>query len=223
MFHVIKLFESMGAWRKGHFVLSSGRHGGDYLEKHDVLASPPLTELIAKQMAVLADSLAQKNGTPIATVAGIATCGITLAQRTAFFLTELNDRKEVAGIFADRSEDKELVFRRGDWDTKYVQGKSILIVDDIATSGASIKRMIRLVQSAGGQPLAAAVMINRNPAEVTEASLGIPLIALGSVQIPSYEEINCPLCQAGVPIDERPGHGKEYLMRKQNQTAPGAH
>ena len=213
MSDIIKLLETTGAIRKGHFVLSSGRHSDTYIEKHDVLASPKWTEQLTQEIARRVQDFFESQGVSISTVAGVATCGITLSQRVAFHLSNMNG-KEIAGIFADRDSNKQLSFRRGGWDERHVKGKNILIVDDMITSGDSQKRMINLVRSTGGNIVASAVMISRNP-QVTTELLGVPLIALASIDVPSYDEADpCPLCKAGVPVDERPGYGREYLQKK---------
>jgi len=212
MSDVVKMLESAGAIRKGHFVLSSGRHSDTYVEKHDVLASPKWTEQFTQDIARKVHDFLQSQGASVSTVAGVATCGITLAQRVAFHLSKMNGR-EIVGIFADRANDKQLSFKRGEWGERHIKGKNILLVDDMITSGDSQKRMIDLVRSAGGHIVATAVMMSRNPSVTTE-SLGVPLIALASIDVPSHVDADCPLCQAGVPVNERPGYGKEYLQKK---------
>jgi orotate phosphoribosyltransferase len=76
-----------------------------------------------------------------------------------------------------------------------------VIVDDILTTGASLIETVDAVRAAGVEPLAAAVMVDRSVAAV---EAGLPIHALGRIEIPSWEADACELCSAGVPVS-RPG------------------
>jgi orotate phosphoribosyltransferase len=75
------------------------------------------------------------------------------------------------------------------------------VVDDILTTGASLVETIEAVRAAGVEPVAAAVMVDRS---VGPVDLGIPLHALGRIEIPSWDAEGCPLCADGVPL-RKPG------------------
>ena len=76
-----------------------------------------------------------------------------------------------------------------------------MLVDDILTTGASLVETVEAVRAAGVEPVAAAVMVDRS---VSPVELGIPLHALGRIEIPSWDASACPLCATGVPL-RKPG------------------
>ena len=77
----------------------------------------------------------------------------------------------------------------------------IVLVDDILTTGASLVETVEAVRAAGGQPLAAAVIVDRSTGPV---DIGIPLHALGRIEIASWDADACPRCAAGDALD-KPG------------------
>jgi orotate phosphoribosyltransferase len=98
-----------------------------------------------------------------------------------------------------------------------VKNKRVLVVEDTTTLGSSVKKVIKSVKGAGGKIVAVCVMINRDPKMVNTKSIGVPFSSLGVFQTPSYDEKNCPLCKAGVPINTKVGHGKKFLEQRKNK------
>ncbi|HEX2221250.1 MAG TPA: orotate phosphoribosyltransferase [Candidatus Limnocylindria bacterium] len=185
------LFDAAGALRDGHFLLKSGRHSPRYLEKFAVLQYPALGVEIGRR---LADALAPYEPT---LVVGPTTGGVLLAFETARQLAERAGR-EVRGIFAEPLERGRRALRRG-WPV--TDADRIVLVDDILTTGASLLETIAAVRGAGGEPLAAAVVVDRS---APGSSLGMPLHALGRIEIASWVPDECPLCREGIPA-EKPG------------------
>ncbi|HEY7463616.1 MAG TPA: orotate phosphoribosyltransferase [Candidatus Limnocylindria bacterium] len=179
-----ELFEAAGALRGGHFLLKSGRHSDRYLEKFAVLQYPPLAVEIGRR---LADALAAHDPT---LVVGPTTGGVLLAFDTA---RQLGPRlgHQVRGVFAEPMERGRRALRRG-WPVS--SDDRIVLVDDILTTGASVRETIDAVRAAGGEPLAAAVIVDRS---TRDADLGVPLTALGRIEITSWEADACPLCASG--------------------------
>jgi len=184
---VAALFDAAGAVRRGHFKLKSGRHSDRYLEKFAVLQFPSLTVEIGRR---LADALAAWNPT---LVVGPTTGGALLALETARQLEERLSHT-VRGVFAEPVERGERALRRG-----WPLGPSdrVVLVDDILTTGASLLETVHAVRAAGGEPLAAAVMVDRSTGPV---DLGCALTSLGRIEIGSWEADECGLCAAGVPV-----------------------
>lgn len=186
-----EIFEAAGALRRGHFALKSGRHSDRYLEKFAVLQYPTLAVEIGHR---LADTLAPHDPT---LVVGPTTGGVLLAFETARHLQGELDHA-VRGIFAEPVASGQRALRRG-WP---VSGNDrIVLVDDILTSGASVRETVDAVRAAGGRPLAATVIVDRSTAAV---DAGVPLDALARIEIASWEADGCPLCAAGVAL-EKPG------------------
>ncbi|HEY8180360.1 MAG TPA: orotate phosphoribosyltransferase [Candidatus Limnocylindria bacterium] len=185
------IFEAAGALRRGHFALKSGRHSDRYLEKFAVLQYPTLAVEMGRR---LAGSLAAHDPT---LVVGPTTGGVLLAFETARHLQESLEHT-VRGIFAEPVGPGQRALRRG-WPVG--ADDRIVLVDDILTSGTSVRETAEAVTAAGGRPLAATVIVDRSTAA---ADVGVPLGALARIEIASWDAGGCPLCAAGV-TPEKPG------------------
>ena len=96
----------------------------------------------------------------------------------------------------------------------FVKGKKVLVIEDLTTTGESLKKVIQVVQEAGGKIVAASVMLNKDPELVSSQTFGVPFVALAELRVRSFDEKDCPLCQKNVPINVTVGHGKKYLQQK---------
>jgi orotate phosphoribosyltransferase len=182
-----QIFEAAGALRRGHFALKSGRHSDRYLEKFAVLQHPSLAVEIGRR---LAGALAEHDPT---LVVGPTTGGVLLAFETARQL-EASLARTVRGIFAEPVDAGRRALRRG-WAVG--ADDRIVLVDDILTTGASLLETVAAVRAAGGEPLAAAVILDRSTSPV---EIGCPLVSLGRIEIESWEAAACPLCASGTPL-----------------------
>lgn len=184
---VEEIFEAAGALRRGHFLLKSGRHSERYLEKFAVLQYPSLAVEIGRR---LAETLAPEEPT---LVVGPTTGGVLLAFETARQLqAELG--RQVRGVFAEPMERGRRALRRG-WPVS--SADSVVLVDDILTTGASLFETVDAVRAAGGEPRAATVIVDRSTQPV---EMGFPLRSLGRIEIESWPADGCPLCAAGEPV-----------------------
>jgi orotate phosphoribosyltransferase len=186
-----ELFVRSGALREGHFLLKSGRHSGRYLEKFLVLQYPDLAVEIGRRFAAV---LAPLEPT---LVVGPTTGGVLLAFEAARQLQPLVGH-EVRGVFAEPSVDGGRKLRRG-WPVSATD--RIVLVDDILTTGTSLLETADAVRSAGAQPLAAAVIVDRSTQPL---AAGFPIHALGRIEIDSWAADGCDLCARGLPL-EKPG------------------
>ena len=211
MSSVIKILESIGAiLPKSHFVGTSGRHFDTYIDTDPISPHPKKVSLISKKFA-------QKfKDAKIEVVAAPAISGIVFAQWTAHHLSQLTG-KEVLAIHTEKTVNNEQLLERG-FD-KLVQGKRCLVIEDLTTTGGSIKKVITALQQAGAQVVQACVMINREPKNVTSATIGVPFSALAELEVTSYSAKECPLCKRKVPINTTVGHGKEFLEEQRQKRA----
>ncbi|MFH1031480.1 MAG: orotate phosphoribosyltransferase [Chloroflexota bacterium] len=180
------IFIKSGAVLKGHFVLTSGLHSPVYWEKFKVLQSPFYTEQLCKMIA------AHFTKEIIQVVAGPTTGGVIIAYETARQLG-------VRGIFAEK-EGTERVFRRS---LGINPGERVLIVDDILTTGGSVREVIAAVQKQSGKIMGIAVLVDRSEQKV---DFGVPLFACHRAVTQTYKPENCPLCTAKIPL-VKPGGG----------------
>lgn len=188
-----------------HFVYTSERHGSVYINK-DVIY--PHTKVTSKIGSIFAETFKDLD---VDAVIAPAIGGIILSQWTAFHLSKLK-KKEILGVYTEKNLEKNQVFTRG-YD-KLVHGKNILVVEDITTTGGSVKKVINSINEHDGNILAIGVMVNRDPVNVTSATFGYPFKALSELFVESYEATDCPMCKNGKPINTSVGHGKKFLEAK---------
>jgi len=178
--NIEEIFQKSGALLKGHFLLASGRHSPIYWEKFSVLQFPNYTEQLCRMIA----THFQKQG--IQVVAGPTTGGIILAFEVARQLG-------VRGIFAEKEGD-ERAFRRG---FNISPGERVLIVDDILTTGSSIREVMAAVSKLGGKLTGIGVLVDRSE---QEPDFGMPLFSCHRALTPTYTPEDCPLCAAKIPL-----------------------
>jgi len=185
-----------------HFVGTSGRHLDIYINKD---ALYPHTE----QTSRMGELFAQKNkDLDIDVVAAPALGGIILSTWTAYHLSKLNNR-EILGVYTEKDAQKNQIFTRG-YD-KLVKEKNVLVIEDLTTTGGSVKKVVESVRNAGGNVVNVCVMVNRDPELVNAETIGAPFSSLAVLKAQSWDEAECPMCKKGIPINTQVGHGKKYL------------
>jgi orotate phosphoribosyltransferase len=177
---VLGIFKTAGAIEEGHFLLASGLHSPVYWEKFHILQYPHLT---AKLCRLIAQHFKQQT---IDVVAGPTTGGIILAFETA---RQLGTR----GIFAEK-EGGVRAFRR---DFEIKPGERVLIVDDILTTGSSIRETINAVDRLGGIIIGIGVLVDRSEKDL---DFNVPLFSCLRAPTTVYSPQECPLCVAHIPL-----------------------
>lgn len=203
---VIEMLKKAGAViTDSHLVYTSGKHGSVYINKD---ALYPHTEFSSRIGELFAEAHKDMD---IDVVCAPALGGIILSQWTAFHLSKLKG-KEILGVYTEKDAEKIQVFSKG-YD-KLVTGKKVLVVEDLTTTGGSVLKVVNTVKNAGGNVVAVAVMVNRDPGLVNEEMMGVPFSVLAVLKAEAWEEANCQLCKTNVPINTTVGHGKKYLEAK---------
>ena len=184
---VMNIFEDSGALLNGHFLLTSGKHSARYMQCAQVLQYPHhaarLGEELAKQFANLG----------VQTVIGPAMGGILVAH-------EVGKALGTRALFTER-EDGKMRLRRGFQLTK---GEMVLVVEDVITTGGSVKEVLQVVLEAEAIPVGVGVLVDRSGGK---ADFGVPLQSLLKIQIETFEASDCPLCKEGLPCI-KPGSRK---------------
>ena len=175
-----EIFQKSGALLKGHFLLTSGLHSPVYWEKFRVLQFPGYTEQLCR---MIADHFRHQK---VQVVVGPTTGGIILAYEVARQLG-------VRGIFAEK-EGEERSFRRG---FTVDAGERVLIVDDILTTGSSIREVIDAVTRLDGNIIGIGVLVDRSEQSL---DFGFPLFSCHRAATVAYQPEECPLCAAKVPL-----------------------
>ena len=209
MDNVLDMLKKVGAIiTDDHFVYTSGKHGSVYINKDALYPHTEETSQVGMLFAKKAKDL------DIDVVVGPAVGGIILSTWTAYHLSSLKNR-EILGVYTEKDEESNQIFKRG-YD-KLVKDKNILVIEDLTTTGGSVAKVVKTVKAAGGRVVAVCVMVNRNPKLVTSDLVGAPLLTLGVLPADAWDEEKCPLCKEGKPINTTVGHGKKYLVAKENR------
>ena len=181
---VLKHFEETGALLEGHFVLSSGLHSPKYLQC-------ALALQYSADAARFGRAIAEKFvDSAIDTVASPAIGGLVIGYAVAEALN-------VRFIWTERQNGR-MTLRRG----FRVRGdEKILVVEDVITTGGSTRECIAALEADGGKVVGAASIIDRSGGL---ADVGVSRISLASMDIPTYNPENCPMCARGEGA-EKPG------------------
>ena len=188
--------------RDSHFVYVSGKHSSIYVNKDYVYPHIKYTSRIAEIIAEKYKNM------PIEVVVGPSIGGIILSQWVAYHLSEMK-KQEILSVYTEKQPDKDQIFTRG-YD-QFVKDKNVLVVEDIVTTGGSVKKVIHSVEKAGGKTLAACCIVNKDPEHINPAFIGVPFDYLTIVGVDVYDAKDCPLCKSGVPVNTNIGHGKKFL------------
>lgn len=164
-----QLLLDCGAILDGHFLLASGRHSARYVEKFRVLERPDLTSRLLAQLAP------RFAGDRIDCVAGPVTGGIILAFEMA---RQLGCRS----VYAERGpEGKGFVLRRG---FRIQPGERVLVMEDIVTTGGSVRQVVELIRACGGEVVAVGLLVDRS---MGQGDFGCERVeALLQLDIPSW-------------------------------------
>jgi orotate phosphoribosyltransferase len=188
---LLRIFETAGAIRHGHFELSSGLHSGTYVQCALVLQYPRFAEKLGKALATLFTDAG------IEAVVSPALGGLIVGQEVARALPEAAGKHHaVAGggvpaLFVERDGSGTMVMRRG---FELRPDQRVLVVEDVWTTGGSTQEAIHVVQEAGGCVVAAAALIDRSGGKI---DFPVKAQALLDLPIASYEPEDCPLCKDG--------------------------
>lgn len=181
---VLEIFKKTGGMLKGHFLLTSGRHSDTYMQCAKLFVYPP-------QAKILCGELCKKlEGLKIDIVVSPAVGGILMGYQVAQIL-------DIPNIFFER-QDGVMTLRRG---FSLEKGSKVLVVEDVVTTGGSVKEVIEQVEKAGAEVVAAASIVDRSNGKV---DFGRKFISLLSMDIVSYEADGCPLCKQG-SVAVKPG------------------
>ncbi|MBC5810063.1 MAG: orotate phosphoribosyltransferase [Candidatus Eremiobacteraeota bacterium] len=169
-----------GALLDGHFRLSSGRHSDRFIQKFRILEDPSIVEPLAADIAAAVREYAPT------VVVSAAVGGIVLGYEVARQLGTL-------AIFVEKESGAPALRR------SFALGPSdrALVVEDVVTTGLSLREVMEVVRSKGAEVVAVAVIVRREPVE-----FGVPTTILLELPVQSWDPADCPACAQGVPIDD---------------------
>ncbi len=178
---VIAVFRNAGALLEGHFLYASGRHGRQFLQAARVLQYPQHTEVLCK-------ALAQRfRDQRVELVVGPAMGGIILAYETARYLN-------CRAAFTEKDDQDRMALKRG---FALKPGTRVLVVEDVVTTGGSIKKTIAHLRQRAAEVLGVAALIDRSAGE---AQFDCRFEPLAQFDMESWPPDACTLCKQGVPL-----------------------
>ena len=178
---VLKIFESNQAFLTGHFLLSSGLHSDRYLQAALVLQEPATALLLGGELAK------RFSGEPISVVIGPALGGVVIAFAVA------NGLEDSRAIFAERQEGL-FSLRRG---FEIRKGEKVLVVEDVITTGGSIREVIAMVKSFQAEVCGVAAVTERSSQPV---DFGVRKEVLLHLPLTTFSPDDCLLCRQQVPL-----------------------
>jgi orotate phosphoribosyltransferase len=179
----------------GHFDYGNGYHGKVYLNPHQLFRHPSTIWRFAQDLIdLLPSELVQQTEV----VAGPVTGGALLAHTIAGLLDSRRSLTHPPCVFAPFNYDPAGGFALRPFYRREIDGKRVLLADDVRNTGETFAKCAALVTDAGGTIVATMEIYDRREATV---DLGVPNIALAEFSAPeNYPASDCPLCRAGVPI-----------------------
>jgi len=192
---VIKLMEESGALLNGHFELASGLHSDRYVQCAKLLEDPARAETAGK---LLADVLRREAGWGDGEAAGRGSHVVVVSPAVGGIVIghEVARALGVRHIFAERIAG-EMTLRRG---FEIVPGDKVIVVEDVFTTGGSVKEVIKVVEGLGGEIAAVGSIVNRS----VGVDFGVPTAYLVKAEIENHQPAECPLCSGGVEVT-KPG------------------
>jgi len=184
----VEELRSVGALKHGHFLLASGRHSDQYVEKFDLLRQPRATERACGELIRRLGALSH-----VDLVVGPTTGGILLA-------FEMARQLGLPAAYAERVSDggSERAFKRG---TVIDAGTRVLVVDDVLTTGGSVRETLAALTAVGATVQAIGLLVDRSTVALDFAA---PAESLAKLDITTWGADECPLCAAGQPLT-KPG------------------
>ncbi|HSX38989.1 MAG TPA: phosphoribosyltransferase family protein [Candidatus Saccharimonadales bacterium] len=198
---ILKIFRDSSALiTNSHLIYTSGKHGDTYVNKDAIYPHTKWISMLCKEIAERFKN--EKVDVVIAPAIG----GVILSQWVAYHLSKLTD-KEVLAVYAEKTEDgKDFIIKRGY--NKIIKSSNVLIVEDIVTTGGSVKKVVAEVKKNKGKVVGVAILCNRG--NIKKSQIGkIPrLEALITLNLQDWHANDCPLCKQNIPINKDLGKGK---------------
>lgn len=192
----LRIFEKTGALQKGHFLLTSGLHSPTYFQCAMVLQYPEYLEQFCREIVEFFEEEEDEVDMVIAPAVG----GIVVAQ-------EVGRQLGVRSIFAERVDGK-MTLRRG---FSIEPHENALIVEDVITTGGSVREVLNLVDEAGGFVFGVGCIVDRSGEDL---GLEVPLFAVHTTRVVTYKPEKCPLCMQKVPLTKPGSRHPGNKMRK---------
>ena len=186
---VLEILKEAGVLLEGHFKLTSGRHSNKYLQCAKIFRNTKYSEELC---AALAE---QFKDAGVEIVIGPALGAVQMSY-------EVSRSLQCENFFAERDQEGKMALRRG-----FVvnPGQKVLLVEDVVTTGGSVREVMELVKNAGGDIVGVGCIVDRTGGKI---DFGVPFKSVISFEVESWEPEDCPLCKEGKTEAIKPGSRK---------------
>jgi orotate phosphoribosyltransferase len=181
---VLEEFRQAGALREGHFILASGLHSPVFLQKNLVFMYPERAERLCKALAAKIRAAVGDVDLVVAPAVGAIIPGYEIARALG-----------VPSIYLER-EGGVFKLRRA---FSIPKGARVAMVEDVVSTGGSLRECVPVIEAAGGIPVCAACIVDRSGGK---ADMGAPVVALASITVPAYPANALPPELAKLPAEE---------------------
>ena len=188
---ILEILTEAGVLMEGHFLLTSGRHSNKYLQCAKIFRNTKYSEELC---GVLAQHFAKDD---VELVIGPAMGAVQMAYEVSRSLGTEN-------FFTERDENGKMALRRG---FSINKGQRVLVVEDVVTTGGSVREVIDLVKEAGGVVVGVGSIVDRTGGKI---DFGVPFRAVISIDVESWPADECPLCREGKMDLMKPGSRKKF-------------
>ena len=180
------LLKETGAWLEGHFLLHSGRHSDQFVQMAQAFQYP---DKAAALCAELGEKL-RPFGARV--VVGPAVGGILMAYAVGQALG-------IRALYTEKQSGpgKQSGQHRLGRGFRIEPGEPVAVVDDVSTTGDSVRQAMAAAREAGGTVVAAGLIVDRSGGEVR---FDVPFVSLATVKMSTWEPAECPLCKQGIPL-----------------------
>jgi orotate phosphoribosyltransferase len=179
---ILAEFRAADALLEGHFILSSGLRSPRYLQCARVLMDGARAERLAR---ALADKIPTELRAEVEAVISPAMGGVIIGH-------EMGRALGKPAMFLERPQGV-FELRRG---FQLQPGTTVLMVEDVVTTGLSSREAIEAVRAAGGDVIAEAALVDRSSGT---ADLGVPFFPLIRIDVPTYQADALPPGLASIP------------------------
>jgi orotate phosphoribosyltransferase len=180
---IIDLMRESGALLTGHFELASGLHSREYIQCARLLEHPERAEKVGAYLGRLLEKAV--GGRTPQVVVNPAVGGLIIGHEVARALgTRCIFAERVAGTMS---------LRRG---LAIEEGELAVVVEDVFTTGGSIKEVMEVVSRAGGRVVAVGSVVDSG----VDVDFGVPTVSLVKAEIENYEPADCPMCREGIEV-----------------------
>ena len=178
---VLAIFREADAILEGHFILSSGLRSPIFLQKARVFMYPEKTERLCRALAAKIRA------------AGLGAIDFVVAPAVGGIVPGYETARQL-GVRSMWVEREDGVFRLRRFELP--AGARVVVVEDIVTTGLSIREAVVAIRALGADVVAAACLIDRSAGA---ADVGVPLVALANYKVPAYPADQLPPELAAIP------------------------